>query len=484
MITMTRARAIAPAVLGALLALATPGRAQDQNAVITGKVTSEVGQPIEGANVYINDLSLSVGTTAQGNYTINIPSARVMGQAVNLRVRAFGHQPAVLPIRIVAGSQTFNFTLKQDVNRLSEVVVTGSIEGTERSKVPYAIGRLSTEDLPVPALDPVQALQGKVAGVRVASTTGRPGTAPEIMLRAPTSINAHARSLGPLYIVDGAIMNVGSLDELGGLDIESVEVVKGAAGASLYGTTAANGVIVIKTKRGASQEGVRFSARSEYGISDLNSLKYGMPLNHPLQLDETGKRFCVAGSSNVAPCSRTVDWMSEVMRINSVKADTIRTGFGIQWGQPAVAGGELLNVYQSQIWPNQYYNTFAQIATNNPVTLNSLDASGRIASVRYYVSGSYTDNRGAVRGLNGQQQRRGRLNLDYDIRSNATISLSTMYDRGTTDLHNFGFGTLLRGATPGTNYWARDSLGRVILRGFGPTSRPTGNGSGGFFYNE
>ena len=143
MITMTRARAIAPAVLGALLALATPGRAQDRNAVITGKVTSEVGQPIEGANVYINDLSLSVGTTAQGNYTINIPSARVMGQAVNLRVRAFGHQPAVLPIRIVAGSQTFNFTLKQDVNRLSEVVVTGCavVTSTALSAVRFASRR-------------------------------------------------------------------------------------------------------------------------------------------------------------------------------------------------------------------------------------------------------------------------------------------------------------------------------------------------------
>ena len=116
------------------------------------------------------------------------------------------------------------------------------------------------------------------------------------MLRGPTSINAQGRSQRPLFVVDGAILNVGSYDELGGLDIESVEVVKGAAGASIYGATAANGVIVIKTKRGASQDGVKFTARTEYGFSDLNSFDYGMPVNHSLQLDETGKRFCVAGS--------------------------------------------------------------------------------------------------------------------------------------------------------------------------------------------
>jgi hypothetical protein len=122
--------------------------------VITGKVTSEAGQPIDQANVYINDLSISVATNAQGAYTITIPAVRVQGQAVNLRVRAIGYQPGVVPIRITAGSQTQNFSLKQDVNRLNEVVVTGVVgEGTERAKVPFAVGRITAEDLPVPALD-------------------------------------------------------------------------------------------------------------------------------------------------------------------------------------------------------------------------------------------------------------------------------------------------------------------------------------------
>ena len=481
MTTMHRARAIAAAMTGLVLAL--PVAAQAQTAVITGKVTSEFGQPIEQANVYINDLTISVPTNAQGVYTITIPAARVSGQQLNLRVRAIGYQPGLRPIRITAGSQTQDFTLKQDVNRLNEVVVTGVVgAGTERAKVPYAIGRLTAEDMPVPALDPVQALTGKVAGVRIGQVGGAPGSTPEIMLRGPHSINAQGRSQQPLFVVDGAVLNVGSYDELGGLDIESVEVVKGAAGASIYGATAANGVIVIKTKRGANQEGVKFTARTEYGFSDLNSFDYGQPLNHSLQLDETGTRFCVAGSGPVSPCSRTVNWMSEVMRINSVATDTLRTGFNLQYGQPG--GGDLLNVFQANAWPTQRFNTMAQMSSPGIVALHSLDATGRVGGVRFYASGSYSDDQGAVKELTGQQQRRARVNLDYDVKSTATVSISTMYDRGTTDLHGANFGGLLRGATPGTDYSARDSLGRPILLGFGPASRPTGNGNGGYFYQQ
>ena len=255
--TLHRFRVVAASLLGLWLAVPA-ARAQAQGAVITGKVMSEFGQPVDQANVYINDIAgISVGTNAQGAFTITIPAARALGQAVNLRVRAIGFQPGVIPIRLTVGTQTQNFTLKQDVNRLNEVVVTGSIEATERAKVPFAIGRVTSEELPVPSLDPMTALTGKVAGVRIASTSGQPGSTPDIMLRGPTSMNVSGRSGNPLIVVDGVVMNVGNLGELGGLDIESVEVIKGAAGASLYGTTAANGVITIKTKRGANRTASR-----------------------------------------------------------------------------------------------------------------------------------------------------------------------------------------------------------------------------------
>lgn len=473
--------------IAAALALSS-GSALAQATVITGRVTSDAGVPLQGANVFITELNISVGSNETGTFTINIPPARVSGQTVQLRVRSVGFLPQNRAVTLTAGTQTVNFALKADINRLSEVVVTGTVgEGTERAKVPFAVARLATEDMPVPAADPITQLSAKMPGVRVAQTSGRPGSNPDIMIRGPKSINAQGRNNQPIFVVDGAIMNVGSLDEIGGLDIESVEVVKGAAGASLYGSSAANGVVVIKTKRGASRDGVQFNVRSEYGFSDLNSLDYGQPVNHPLQLDETGKRFCVAGSSNVAPCSRSVDWMKEIMRINNVATDTLRTPVTIQWGIPGLAGGDLQNVFQASIWPGQYYNGFAQVATNAPTTMNSVDASGKAGSVRYFVSASQQINKGAIKELEGNEHLRGRVNLDYNIRSDLTASASTMYDRGYTDLRSGGssnggvFGQLLRGAPSGTNYLARDTLGRPIVRG--GHSRPTGNGAGTFLYD-
>jgi len=482
---MRHAWASSAALFG--LAFALPlAKAQAQGgATITGKVTTEFGQPIDQANVYITEINISVGTNAQGAYTLTLPAARATGAAVNLRVRAIGYQPGIRPIRLTAGPQTQDFSLKQDVNRLNEVVVTGTVgEGTERSKVPFAISRLTAEDIPVPALDPIQALEGKVAGLRIASSSGRPGTTPEVLMRGPTSINAQGRSQSPLYVVDGVVLNVGSLDELGGLDIESVEVVKGAAGASIYGATAANGVIVIKTKRGASQDGIKFNARTEYGINDLNSFNFRMPIYSAMQLDETGTRFCVRGTGGVAPCSRSINWMSEIERINSIAQDTTRTPMAPQFAASTIsaAGGEFLNVYEANVWPGQRYNPMVSLVTNSSTTLNSLDASGRLGGVRFFASGSYTNDQGAIRDMNGEASRRARVNLDYDPRSNATVSVSTMFDRSTLDLRdgNFGgFGNIARGAKPGTDPLATDTLGRSFVTG----SIGTLNGNGGLLYN-
>ena len=454
---------------------------------ITGRVTSDQGVPLPGANIRILVLNISVGTNEQGAYSIDIPAARATGQSVQIQARSFGFLPVSRQVTISTGTLTENFALKTDVNRLSEVVVTGVVgEAVERSKVPYAVSRLAQEDMPVPALDPVTQLAAKMPGVRIAQTGGRPGSNPEILIRGPKSINAAGRSQQPMIIVDGAIMNVGSLDEIGGIDIESVEVVKGAAGASLYGSSAANGVIVIKTKRGGTQEGVQFNVRAEYGFSDINSLEYGQALNHVNQLDETGTRFCVASASPYTPCSRTVDWMTEIMRINNVNADTTRTPQVLQYRTPA--GGDLQNVYQAQVWPGRHYNGIAQVATSNPFSLTSVDATGKVGSAHFYVSGSYSNNEGAIKGLDGQQHLRGRVNLDYSFRPDLQVQVGTVYDRGYTDQRNGGsgnqggiFGPLLRGAPAGTNYLARDTLGRPIVRG--GYARPTGNGDGVFLYD-
>jgi hypothetical protein len=176
-------------------------------------------------------------------------------------------------------------------------------------------------------------------------------------------------------------------------------------------------------------------------------------------------------------------------RINNVNADTTRTNVNLQWNAPSFAGGELTNVFQSNIWPGQYYNSFAQVVSKNPTMLNSLDATGRVGAVRFYASGQYTVDAGAVKGLDGDRQQRARVNLDYDAKSNLLVSMSTLFDKGARDLRSGGssnggiFGQLLRGAPAGTDYSARDTLGRYLVVGGGAGFRGSGNGAGTFLYD-
>ena len=474
--------------------LVAPGLAQ--NAVVRGTVTSADRQvPIPGVNVLIPELNLSVLTTDKGAYSLTIPSARMGSTPVTVTARAIGFKAMSRQVTLTAGEVTIDFALATDINRLEEVIVTGTLEGVERAKVPFSVGRLTTEDLPVPQLDPIRALQGKVAGLRISQTTGRPGTAPEILLRGPHSINASGRSQQPLIIVDGVIMHVGSgsdpsmgmqtgggLVELGGLDIESVEVVKGAAGASLYGTQAANGVITITTKRGGNADGVKFNARTEIGTQSFASF-WKAPINTPNQLDESGKRFCVIVASGNQSCARTVDLMTEMYRINNVNSDTTRVAQPIWYNTYATGDPALYNVFQSNAYPNRYYNHMAQISDYKPTIMSSVDATGKIGTVGFYVSGQYTTDPGVIKGLDGSNQRRARVNLDWNARSDLRISASTMFDNFYRDNRTGGvFGVLQRGAMPGFDMLARDTLGRLLVGRGSSGWRPTGNGAGAVLY--
>ena len=472
--------------IAAALALSS-GSALAQQAVISGRVTGEQGQPLAAANVFITEMSLSVGANDDGTYRIVIPAERVRGQTVLLRARAIGHTPLGRQVVIAAGEKTENFLLKQDINRLSDVVVTGTVgEGTERSKVPYAVSRLTTEDLPVPALDPITALSGKMPGVRIAQTGGRPGSNPEIMMRGPRSINATGRSQQPLIIVDGAVMNVGSLDEIGGLDIESVEVVKGAAGASLYGSTAANGVIVIKTKRGGTQEGVKFNVRSEYGFSDNNSIDYGQPINHNLQLDETGKRFCVTGAGASSPCSRTLDWMKEMYRINNVNADTTRTQQTCSGLRPRATTAVFRTCSSRRSGLVSTTTHLRRSRRSRPCPCwGSTRAGRRVADALlrqrlvYRQQGRHQSHRWPAATARSREPRL----QPAPGRAGAGVELVRQGHDGSAHGCNGAFGQILRGAPAGTDYLARDTLGRYLVRGGGAGFRPTGNGGGTFLYD-
>jgi TonB-linked SusC/RagA family outer membrane protein len=462
--TITRARTIAVALLAALFAVATPSDAAAQNAVFTGKVASEFGQNLEGANVYITELAISVPTNAAGDYTITIPAARVSGQQVNLRVRAFGYQPQVRPVRVTAGSQTLNFAMKQDVNRLAEVVVTGVTSGTEQKKLAFSVARVDEREMPVASANPLSQLQGKVPGANIVAGTGRPGAAPAVLLRGPKMMNASGRSQEPLYIVDGVVLTSG-IDDINPQDIESVEVVKGAAASSLYGARAGAGVIQITTKSGRNQSGgVRFNARSEYGFADVEG-EFDLPQNHMMMMDETRQFFCVRGTS----CAQRFDFEAEALRING-EADLITLaalGFEREGGISSAPNGAMLRqTFQSETWPRTY-NPIRQLITAGQRTNNTLDASGRFGGTSFFGSINNYWEEGAMEGLRGYTRNSGRLNLDQTVGEDWTFGMRTYYSAALFDGRNDdpagGFFRATRNPV-GVNLLRRDAQGRLFVR--------------------
>ncbi|HYT83903.1 MAG TPA: carboxypeptidase-like regulatory domain-containing protein, partial [Gemmatimonadales bacterium] len=129
-------------VAGLALFLAAPRTAQAQDAVVRGTITSDRGEPISGANIVIDELRLGVVTNATGQYTLNVPGARVRGQQVVVRVRAIGFKPNSKVITLTAGEQAVDLALGYDVNLLEAIVVTGTQEATEAVKVPFSVSRV------------------------------------------------------------------------------------------------------------------------------------------------------------------------------------------------------------------------------------------------------------------------------------------------------------------------------------------------------
>jgi TonB-linked SusC/RagA family outer membrane protein len=275
MISIKRVGRLFSAGLVLLASFATATSAQAQ-AVITGRVTDANGNGVPGANVVAPSLGLGVGanTKADGTYTMTVPTNSV-GREVVITARRIGFAPVSRSVTITAGSQTQNFQLAQEASRIDDVIVTGVAEATSAKNLTISVGHVGAAQLKeVPAISPASALAGKVAGVRVSFTQGQPGSSPAIRVRTSTNLGVGTQS--PLVIIDGVIAQNG-LADINGNDIETIEVLKGAASANTYGSAAAAGVIAVTTKRGKdSPEGkVSFLTRNEFGSS---SVEHYVPL--------------------------------------------------------------------------------------------------------------------------------------------------------------------------------------------------------------
>jgi TonB-linked SusC/RagA family outer membrane protein len=472
--------------------------AQAQNATIQGKVTTEQGRPIEGANVYITELAISVGSNAAGNYTITVPGSRVNGRTVQLRARSIGQKPDVKPVVLRPGVTTQNFVLVADVNRLSQVVVTGVTGETEQTKTAFAVARVTAEDMPVAGVNPLAQIQGKVPGANIVSNSGRPGAQPAVLLRGPTSINASGRSQDPLYIVDGVILQ-GPLPDFNSDDIESVEVVKGAAGASLYGARAGNGVIQITTKSGKGGGGdkVTFGFRTEAGQGDIER-QFPLAQGTPLQFNENRTLQCETPANlsgfeagYFQPCVRVADIYTDALRINNVPQDFAAAPRSYRYdaGIAAAPGRDrLVNMYQLDKFPVQYDPIAATVTPGQFSTVN-LDATGKFAGANFFASLSNTTQAGSIAFLQGLKRNTARLNVSQNFGSDWTVSVNTFYSRFDNDGFNQSGSEAGGGSTA---FFAltrvpafvdlnrRDDFGRLFVR---PNPNVQGGGNGNPLYS-
>jgi TonB-linked SusC/RagA family outer membrane protein len=457
----------------ALLAFVMPAAAQGQGAVLTGRVLSDQGQPLAGANVQVPELNLSVTTNQAGVFTITVPATRVRGQPVSIRARAIGYAPTTTPVSLNAGSQTVDFSLKKELTELSAVVVTGVTRATEQVKLPFTVARLDSSLMPVTAANPISQLQGKIPGATIVASTGRPGTAPSIVLRGPVSLNATGRTQEPLYLLDGVPLQ-GALPDINPDDIEDVEVVKGAAAAALYGARAGAGVINITTKNGrTSPEGIRMGARTEIGSGDVER-QFPLAKATPLVLSPNDQLFCTREVVGGSPCGRYINWDAEVQRINNNGEDFSASpqqflgeaGFASSPGYDQMTGTFIVNP-----WPI-LRDPVSQMITPGTYANSSVDMRGKVANTGVYASIGNLTQQGPVQFMGGFVRNSARVNVDQRFGDRLSANINTFYsqavDHGSNlDAEGAGstspFFTITR-APYIANLEARDDRGRIVVR--------------------
>ncbi|MDR1682132.1 MAG: TonB-dependent receptor, partial [Candidatus Symbiothrix sp.] len=300
-----------------------------QQREITGRVTSDADpNGVIGATVTAKGSANGTVTDISGNFKLSVPE-----NTQTLVVSYLGMETQEVPIR---GINQVNVKLKESDVALQDVVVIGY--GTQKkSVVTGAITSISAKDLGQTSLMRAdQAIQGRVPGVSVMNNSGQPGSSMTIRIRGAGTNN----STDPLYVVDGFIQ--GSIESLNPADIESMEILKDAASAAIYGAQGANGVILITTKRGKEGEN-RFEYSGSYGVQNprryldlLDATEYARIQNEAAY--NSGKPLPYT-QEQIASMGKGVDWQREMTNKNAPVLNH----------QLSMAGGSKQSLYNSSL---------------------------------------------------------------------------------------------------------------------------------------
>ena len=379
--------------------VAAPGAMAQQGATVTGKVTGEGGSPVAFASVVLAGMGLGATTREDGVYSIAVPAARVTNQRVDVTVRAIGYQSATQQVTLSSGSVTANFTLTVNPLRLGEIVVTGAGTASSIERLGAVVSTVKSEEIVKSnELNAVTALAAKAPGVVVTSSSGEPGASSFILIRGQKSIEGTSQ---PIFVVDGVPIDnstivtteatagtqaMNRVSDLNPADIESVEILKGAAAAAIYGARAGAGVVLITTKRG--QAGApKWNYRVSYGQDEVNT-------DYPLQ------RKFGQGTGGVADvCDGPGCYLT-----------------GASFG-PLLGPGTTT------------YDHFKEMFETGSTLDHSLSLSGGTERSSFYLSLGNTSQDGFIIGPNDKYRRttalvKGNLELNEKLRIGATVNFA------------------------------------------------------------
>ncbi len=400
-----------------------PGHLRAQAAVqqreISGKVTNENGEPLEGVTVAVKGTTAAVTTDAEGRYRISVqPASRTL--SFNL----LGHQMQEVTL---SAASAVDVVMPLSMSGLDEVVVVGY--GTQkRASVTAAISSVPMSELQdMPVSNVATAMQGKIPGVVIQQNNGAPGSTPAIKVRGFGSINA---GNSPLIVVDGNIVSADVFAQLSTIDIESIDVLKDASSSAIYGSRGANGVIMVTTKKGKA------------GVSTVNLDVFAGVQNMLRKMEMiNSQQFAEFGrdASNNA-------YLDNVPGANINDPNDVRPTSFLRYKYPR---GEVLDWFDFddpvKVANLPYHDYQDLIFRSAAMSSYQLSLSGGSDRTRYSVSGSYLDQAGIVMGSDLKR---------YNVRANIETQVLPKLKMGVTLIPTFRVSNEILAA----GHWAGNSV--------------------------
>jgi len=388
-------RILLATVLGLVL-LYTPGLAQEKT--VSGKVTSsEDGSPIPGVNILVKGTATGTTTNIDGTYTLAVPGNTPTLVFTFVGFKSTEHE--------IGGRTTIDIALEPDSRQLSEVVVVGY--GTQiKHEMTGNVASIKGADIqnqPVPTFE--QSLQGRAAGVYIEAGNGKLGQGIKVRVRGSSSVSAGNQ---PLYVIDGVPITSQSqsngdgdtnpLTDISPTDIQSIEILKDASASAIYGSRAANGVVLVTTKRGRSGK-TNFSFGYFTGVSNPTHHRKWLNTEQYVELFNEARK-----NSNHLGIDDT-DAASLASRFTRYAA-----GSQTAWSDPNAPD------YTSTTWEDQVFRT-------GSVNQMDLSASGGGEKTSFYASGSYSNQEGIL--INNKLQRIStRLNIDHKATDKLSLGVN------------------------------------------------------------